>query len=99
MQGFPRARSEKALILTHNCGLEPAINWMVEHADDADVDAPLARQPSAPLYLAQPALPVVGFPANAPTVVHPDGGSAPAHVVGVQGETKAGLVFSCLGCS
>ncbi len=41
MQGFSQARSEQALVLTHNCGLEPAINWMMEHAEDPDVDAPL----------------------------------------------------------
>ena len=40
--GFPQVRAEKALILTGNKSLEPAMEWCFEHADDADIDEPLA---------------------------------------------------------
>ena len=83
--------------MTHNCGLEPAINWMVEHAQDDDIDTPLAVPPAASAEAAGQlaaaghlpiSQPVVGVPTDASLVVHPDGRAAPAHVVGVQGETK-----------
>ena len=31
LQGFAQNRAEKALVLTHNCGVEPAINWIMDH--------------------------------------------------------------------
>jgi hypothetical protein len=83
--------------MTHNCGLEPAINWMMEHAEDDDIDTPLTVPPVASAEAAgqmaaaghpQTSQPVVGVPTDASLVVHPDGRAAPAHVVGVQGETK-----------
>ena len=40
-QGFPRVRSEKAVFHTHNCGVEPAVHWLMEHSEDADLDTPL----------------------------------------------------------
>lgn len=39
--GFPTVRAEKSLILTGNKGLESAMEWCFEHADDADIDEPL----------------------------------------------------------
>lgn len=39
--GFPTIRAEKALILTGNKGVEPAVEWCFEHADDDDIDEPL----------------------------------------------------------
>jgi uncharacterized UBP type Zn finger protein len=40
-QGFPRVRSEKAVFHTHNCGVEPAVHWLMEHSEDTDLDTPL----------------------------------------------------------
>ncbi len=40
-QGFPRVRSEKAVYHTHNCGVEPAVHWLMEHSEDTDLDTPL----------------------------------------------------------
>nr|XP_058924317.1 UBX domain-containing protein 1 isoform X4 [Kogia breviceps] len=41
--GFPRGRAEKALALTGNQGIEAAMDWLMEHEDDPDVDEPLAN--------------------------------------------------------
>ena len=41
LQGFPSQRASKAVIRTHNCGVEPAVNWLMEHSSDADIDVPL----------------------------------------------------------
>uniref|UniRef100_A0A4X2JXF2 UBX domain-containing protein 1 n=1 Tax=Vombatus ursinus TaxID=29139 RepID=A0A4X2JXF2_VOMUR len=43
--GFPRGRAEKALALTGNQGIEAAMDWLMEHEDDPDVDEP----PASPL--------------------------------------------------
>lgn len=43
--GFPRVRSEKAAHKTNNAGIEQAMNWLIEHMEDADIDVPL-EQPS-----------------------------------------------------
>jgi len=40
-QGFPQVRSEKAVFHTHNCGVEPAVHWLMEHSEDTDLDTPL----------------------------------------------------------
>ncbi|XP_020037439.2 UBX domain-containing protein 1 [Castor canadensis] len=39
--GFPSGRAEKALALTGNQGIEAAMDWLMEHEDDPDVDEPL----------------------------------------------------------
>lgn len=41
MQGFPRVRAEKAVFHTHDCGVEPAVHWLMEHCEDTDIDTPL----------------------------------------------------------
>ena len=41
LQGFPSQRAGKAVFRTHNCGVEPAVNWLMEHSSDADIDVPL----------------------------------------------------------
>ncbi|XP_028090282.1 UBX domain-containing protein 1-like isoform X5 [Camellia sinensis] len=36
--GFPKARATRALHYSGNVGLEDAVNWAVEHENDADID-------------------------------------------------------------
>ncbi|KAF5937386.1 hypothetical protein HYC85_024892 [Camellia sinensis] len=50
--GFPKARATRALHYSGNVGLEDAVNWAVEHENDADIDqmlkAPLNTKTEAP---------------------------------------------------
>ena len=39
--GFTELRAQKALVKTSNAGVEPAINWLAEHLEDADIDEPM----------------------------------------------------------
>eukprot|EP00250_Pteridium_aquilinum_P014295 c21898_g1_i1 orf=273-2696(-) len=39
--GFPRVRCEKAAINTSNTGLDPAMQWILSHMDDQDIDVPM----------------------------------------------------------
>ncbi len=39
--GFSRNRAVRALHGTGTDSVEQAVNWLVEHGDDADVDTPL----------------------------------------------------------
>ncbi|KAG0093114.1 UBX domain-containing protein 1 [Podila epicladia] len=41
--GFPKNRVLKALKATKNSGLQPAMDWLVEHSEDADIDDPIAE--------------------------------------------------------
>jgi len=41
--GFSELRAEKALYKTDNAGLEHAVNWLSDHAEDADIDLPLLK--------------------------------------------------------
>ena len=45
--GFPRVRAEKALHATGNEDAEAAMNWLIAHMDDPDIDQPVPL--SAPL--------------------------------------------------
>lgn len=38
--GFPRNRAEKAVSLTGNQGIERAMDWLMEHENDPDIDEP-----------------------------------------------------------
>lgn len=42
--GFPENRVIKALVLTDNASAESAMNWLLEHGDDPDIDAPLTNK-------------------------------------------------------
>merc|ERR1712176_568333 len=46
--GFSELRGEKALYKTDNAGLEHAVNWLTEHAEDADIDLPLLKPKPPP---------------------------------------------------
>ncbi|KAM7250829.1 hypothetical protein ACFE04_022712 [Oxalis oulophora] len=41
--GFNQLHCEKASINTSNAGVEEAMNWLLSHMDDADIDAPISR--------------------------------------------------------
>jgi hypothetical protein len=42
--GFPENRVLKALVLTDNASAESAMNWLLEHGDDPDIDKPLTNK-------------------------------------------------------
>ncbi|XP_024538782.1 ubiquitin carboxyl-terminal hydrolase 14 [Selaginella moellendorffii] len=44
--GFPRVRCEKAAIFTSNHGAEPAMEWLLSHMDDPDIDVPYSHSSS-----------------------------------------------------
>lgn len=46
--GFPELRCQKAALATQNAGSEPAMNWLLEHMDDPDIDAPIQMAAAAP---------------------------------------------------
>jgi len=46
--GFSEMKAEKALFKTDNAGVEFAVNWLAEHAEDADIELPLKPQPVVP---------------------------------------------------
>lgn len=39
--GFPRIRCVKAAVNTSNTGLDAAMQWLLSHMDDSDIDAPM----------------------------------------------------------
>eukprot|EP00479_Gromia_sphaerica_P002415 TRINITY_DN12877_c0_g1_i1.p2 TRINITY_DN12877_c0_g1~~TRINITY_DN12877_c0_g1_i1.p2 ORF type:complete len:168 (-),score=46.53 TRINITY_DN12877_c0_g1_i1:176-679(-) len=46
--GFPKIRAEKSLILTKGISSERAMEWLLQHENDANVDEPLKVVGSAP---------------------------------------------------
>jgi ubiquitin carboxyl-terminal hydrolase 5/13 len=40
--GFPRLHCEKAAINTSNTGVEDAMNWLLSHMEDPDIDTPIS---------------------------------------------------------
>ncbi|KAL4987486.1 hypothetical protein BDW68DRAFT_160902 [Aspergillus falconensis] len=45
--GFPRVRCEKALYSTGNSNAEAAMNWLLSHMDDPDIDEPIHKKHAA----------------------------------------------------
>ncbi|KAF9897466.1 hypothetical protein BX616_005545, partial [Lobosporangium transversale] len=41
MMGFPLIRSQKALLATNNQNAEVAMEWLIQHMDDPDIDQPI----------------------------------------------------------
>ncbi|CAN0826638.1 Ubiquitin carboxyl-terminal hydrolase 14 [Linum grandiflorum] len=41
--GFDITRCQKAAINTSNAGIEEAMNWLLSHMDDPDIDAPITK--------------------------------------------------------
>ncbi|KAI0271314.1 ubiquitin carboxyl-terminal hydrolase 14 [Gloeopeniophorella convolvens] len=54
--GFPRARCERALRATSGQGAEAAMEWLLTHMDDPDIDAPAAGASNVPASEEQVAL-------------------------------------------
>jgi len=46
--GFSEMKAEKALFKTDNASLEHAVNWLSDHAEDADIELPLRKPPPPP---------------------------------------------------
>lgn len=42
--GFPQVRCEKALYSTGNADLEAAMNWLLSHLEDPDIDEPINKK-------------------------------------------------------
>ncbi|KAG5551182.1 hypothetical protein RHGRI_009572 [Rhododendron griersonianum] len=42
--GFNNLHCQKAAINTSNAGVEEAMNWLLSHMDDADIDAPISQE-------------------------------------------------------
>ncbi|KAL4874199.1 hypothetical protein BDV12DRAFT_3710 [Aspergillus spectabilis] len=42
--GFPRVRCEKSLYSTGNSDLEAAMNWLLSHMEDPDIDEPMTKK-------------------------------------------------------
>ncbi|KAL4801386.1 hypothetical protein BDV18DRAFT_164983 [Aspergillus unguis] len=45
--GFPNVRCEKALFFTGNSDVEAAMNWLLSHMDDPDIDEPIDTKEAA----------------------------------------------------
>ncbi|KAF9351010.1 hypothetical protein BGX34_000856 [Mortierella sp. NVP85] len=55
MMGFPEVRAQKALLATHNQGSEIAMEWLIQHMEDPDIDDPIVTtSSSAPAAGASP---------------------------------------------
>ena len=63
--GFPHNPAAKALYNTANNSAEDAMNWLFEHLEDADIDAPLevseSKESNEPSNEAIASLGAMGF--------------------------------------
>ena len=59
--GFSDNAATRACQATHDCGLEPALDWLVAHLEDADLNEPTplqARRPASAQPLRLRSVPV-----------------------------------------
>ncbi|XP_077311986.1 UBX domain-containing protein 1 [Lithobates pipiens] len=63
--GFPQTRAEKAVSATGNQGIESAMDWLMEHEDDPDIDEPVA--PVEPIGPVEPTAPVESVSTETPS--------------------------------
>ncbi len=42
--GFTEAAATRACLATHSCGVEPALDWLMVHSEDADLNDPPPMQ-------------------------------------------------------
>eukprot|EP00929_Paragymnodinium_shiwhaense_P116641 TRINITY_DN8636_c0_g1_i1.p1 TRINITY_DN8636_c0_g1~~TRINITY_DN8636_c0_g1_i1.p1 ORF type:complete len:577 (-),score=232.67 TRINITY_DN8636_c0_g1_i1:151-1881(-) len=54
--GYSELRSEKAIYKVDNASVEHAANWLVEHAEDADIDMPVPKPGSVKFVPQKPKL-------------------------------------------
>ncbi|KAF9084195.1 hypothetical protein BGX23_010750 [Mortierella sp. AD031] len=55
MMGFPLIRCQKALLATNNQGPEVAMDWLIQHMEDPDIDDPIVSSaPSGGAFQANP---------------------------------------------
>ncbi|KAI8599774.1 hypothetical protein EDD21DRAFT_378997 [Dissophora ornata] len=47
MMGFPLVRCQKALLATNNQGSEVAMDWLIQHMEDPDIDDPIVTNTSS----------------------------------------------------
>ncbi|KAL5332159.1 hypothetical protein BJX70DRAFT_384968 [Aspergillus crustosus] len=52
--GFPQVRCEKALYSTGNSDLEAAMNWLLSHMEDPDIDEPMPKTRAPGMEQAEP---------------------------------------------
>ncbi|KAI1306701.1 hypothetical protein EDD11_004704 [Mortierella claussenii] len=52
MMGFPLIRCQKALLATNNQGSEVAMDWLIQHMEDPDIDDPIVNNNSTPTVAA-----------------------------------------------
>ncbi|OJJ57798.1 hypothetical protein ASPSYDRAFT_45727 [Aspergillus sydowii CBS 593.65] len=52
--GFPRARCERALYFTGNSDLEAAMNWLLSHLEDPDIDEPINKKKASGNWADEP---------------------------------------------
>ncbi|KAG0306576.1 hypothetical protein BGZ98_002140 [Dissophora globulifera] len=57
MMGFPLIRAQKALLATNNQGSETAMDWLIMHMEDPDIDDPIVDQASSGASVAAEASP------------------------------------------
>mgnify|MGYP002387324691 CR=1 FL=1 len=48
--GFDQNRAARALVATHNTGIEPAVAWLIEHAEDPDQGSEVVSKQTSKVF-------------------------------------------------